>query len=235
MGNKTEIFARSRKTSVLSTKKLTKAQKELLLNGGIGLVDRNFITIVPLDFSVEKISENIIFTSQNSVKIVLDKLGKEVFTSKKIFCVGSKTTALLEKAGLHVLKTTNYGADLALHIQKWHSKEEFLFFCGKKRRPELPDFFKQHGIKLTEVKIYDTIPNPKLMNRNFDGILFFSPSGVKSFCSDNEIEKSTAFCIGKTTAAEARKHTEDIKISTNPTVENLLVQVVKNYRNNDQK
>ncbi|HET8754318.1 MAG TPA: uroporphyrinogen-III synthase, partial [Salinimicrobium sp.] len=193
MGNKAEILTKSKKFSVLSTKKLTSAQKELLLNAGIGLVERNFIRIVPIDFSVEKIPENVIFTSQNTVKFVLEKLGKEKFESKKIFCVGEKTAGLLEKSGLRVTLSANYGKELAMNIQKGHSEEEFLFFCGKKRRPELPDFFKKHKIQFSEIHVYDTKPNPKKLNRKFDGILFYSPSGVKSFCSENEIEESIAF------------------------------------------
>lgn len=216
--------------SVLSTKKLNPAQKELLLNAGIGLVEKNFISIVPIDFSVEKISKNVIFTSQNSVKIVLDKLEKEAFQSKNIFCVGRKTSALLEKSGVQVKLSADYGKDLAMAIQKGHFEEDFLFFCGKKRRPELPDFFKKHEIRLSEIKIYDTKPNPKLIERKFDGILFYSPSGVQSFCSTNKIGESIAFCIGKTTASEARKHSENIEIATKPTVENLIVQVIKHFK-----
>lgn len=215
--------------SVLSTKKLKQNQRELLLNSGIGLIERNFISIVPLNFHIDEIPENIIFTSKNSVKAILDHPSKRKFQKKNIFCVGDKTAEFLKKNGFQIAETANYGKDLALKITKVYAEENFLFICGKKRHDALPDALKKAGVHLTEVEVYDTQPSPKKIDRIFDGVLFFSPSAVKSYCIKNELSGSVAFCIGTTTSAEAKKHTNNIITATTPSVENVIVQVVKYF------
>ncbi|RUA10893.1 MAG: uroporphyrinogen-III synthase, partial [Flavobacteriia bacterium] len=63
-----------------------------------------------------------------------------------------------------------------------------------------------------------------------DGILFFSPRGIQSFLLENTVKNSTLFCIGETTASEAKKHSEKIVIANKPTVENVLVQAIKELK-----
>ena len=71
--------------------------------------------------------------------------------------------------------------------------------------------------------------NLKKFESKFDGILFFSPSGVQSFTEQNRLN-STAFCIGETTASKAKKHTHEIIIASKPSIENVIVKVVKKLK-----
>ncbi len=216
--------------TVLSTKKLKPAQKQLLINAGIGLVERNFIKIDPLDFELIKLPKNVIFTSKNAVKAILQKDEAQLVKEKNIFCVGEKTADFLRKKGFQITETANYGADLAKVIAENYAAEEFVFFCGKKRNPDLPEMLKKASVNLTEVEVYDTVLSPKRYERIFDGVLFFSPSGVKSFCSENELSGSIAFCIGRTTASEAKKNTDKVIIANKPSIENVIVQAVKKLK-----
>jgi uroporphyrinogen-III synthase len=216
--------------TVLSTKKLSPQQKSLLINAGIGVVERNFIKIAPLNFKIENLPENVIFSSKNAVKAILQKEETQLVKQKKIFCVGEKTAAFLSEKGFQVAETANYGADLAKLIIQKYASESFLFFCGKMRNDELPKILKKGAISLTEVEVYDTVLSPKKYERSFDGVLFFSPSGVQSFSSENELSGSIAFCIGKTTASEAKKYTDKVIIANKPSIENVIVQAVKKLK-----
>ena len=217
------------KPSVLSTRKLTSGQRELLLNAGIGLVERDFISIEPLDFSVEELPGNLIFTSRNSVELFDRKFSEGEFRNRNIFCVGEKTAALLKSKGYSVKETEDYGADLARLIAEHYRGEEFQFFCGKMRNPDLPEYLRQHKVNFRETYLYNTRFTPSKIDRIFEGILFFSPSGVQSFCQENSLSESTAFCIGTTTAAEAEKHTRNLVLATKPTIESVIVQVIKRF------
>ena len=217
------------KGSVLSTRKLTRGQRELLLNAGIGLTEKDFISIVPLEFSEEDLPKNLIFTSQNSVAIFDEQFKTEKPLDRNIFCVGEKTAALLSEKGYTVRESADYGAELARMIVDRHKEEEFMFFCGRKRNPDLPETLLQNNISFREKHIYDTVFTPTKIDRIFEGVLFFSPSGVKSYCSENELSESTAFCIGTTTAAEAEKYTSKIVLATKPTIENVIVQVIRHF------
>lgn len=216
--------------SVLSTKKLANNQKELLLNAGISLVEQDFISIAPIPFELKEIPENLIFTSKNAVKAILKHSKVSQLKEKKCFVVGAKTSELLRANGFSVARIVNYGSELAKEIIEFHKTEKFLFFCGKKRNPELPNQLMKHNIRLSEIEVYDTLPSPKKIDRIFDGVLFFSPSSVNSYCSENALSGSIAFCIGDTTASEAKKYTDNVVIAKKQSIENVIVQAVKKLR-----
>ncbi len=213
--------------TVLSTKVLTLAQKELYLNSGLGLVEYDALHIEHMDVSVPLDARNYIFTSKNAVKVFLSQTESADRSNFNMFCVGSKTAHLLEEMGFNVIKIEENASKLAHFIAKNHKNERFLFLCGNQRRPELPELLNKYNVQYDEIEVYKTQLTPKAFNREFDGILFFSPSGVRSFVTKNTINKSVAFCIGETTATEAKKHTNNIIIANTPTVESVLVQAIK--------
>lgn len=213
--------------TVLSTKILTPAQKELFLNSGLGLVEYDALKIDFLNVEIPLDYHNYIFTSKNAVAAFLNQV-KDVDLSKfNTFCVGEKTKALLEQNGLKVIEMAENASELGANIIKKHKNEEFLFLCGNKRRDELPELLTKNNIQFKELEVYRTELNPKAFQRNFDGILFFSPSGIRSYLLENKIGNSTLFCIGDTTATEAQKHSNQIITANKPTVENVLVQAIK--------
>ena len=216
--------------TVLSTRKLTRGQRELLLHAGLGLVEKDFIKVEPLDFAIKDIPENLIFTSKNAVKAILETSNLPELRRKNIFCVGSKTAALLDENGFKVVEIADSGAGLGARIIKNYRKESFLFFCGRSRHPDLSKMLKKEDVHLEEIEVYETKLSPNKIERKFDGILFFSPSAVKSFCSENALFDTIAFCIGETTAAEVKKHTEKYIVAAKPTTENVIVQAVKKLK-----
>lgn len=215
--------------SILSTKKLSVAQKNLLLNASLSLIEYNAITTETIAFKLPKKNiKNVIFTSKNAVNALLGKIKAE-----NCFCVGEKTAALLTENGFHVQEIADYGAHLAPILIEKYSEEEFTFFCGNKRKDDIPNGLAANGIPFEEIQVYKTSLNPTKFKQDFDAILFFSPSGVQSYVSKNSLSNSLAFCIGTTTAAEAKKYTNDIVIANRPTIENVIVQVA-NYFNKDE-
>ena len=53
------------------------------------------------------------------------------------------------------------------------------------------------------------------------GVLFYSPSGIESYLEENNPDR-VAFCIGETTAVEARKYFEKVEVANMPSVDSLL-------------
>ena len=211
---------------ILSTKKLTQSQKELLLNANISFVEANFIKPESLDFECESIIDNGIITSKNAVKSILKKQIK----INNCFCVGDKTEEILIKNGYSIAEKGYQARTLAEKIIKAHSHKSFTFFCGDKRREELPVLLKKYHIALNEIEVYKTELTTKQIEGYFDGILFFSPSAIQSYVLRNEFEDAIVFCIGRTTEAEAKKHTNNIITANKATIENVIVQVVKHFQ-----
>ena len=210
---------------ILSTKKLEESQKELLLNADISFVEADFIKPEPIEFNCPPHINNAVFTSKNAVKTVI----KKSVQIDNCFCVGDKTEALLEKNGFTVLEKAYQAKALAEKIIKNHADKDFIFFCGDKRREELPEFLKKYNINLQEIEVYKTELNSRQIEGNFDGVMFFSPSAIQSFVLRNEFDNMTAFCIGKTTQAEAKKYTNNIITANKASIENVIVQVIKYY------
>jgi hydroxymethylbilane synthase len=85
--------------------------------------------------------------------------------------------------------------------------KEVVFFCGDKRRDELPEKLRHQGIQVEEVIVYNTTETPRIITKNYDGVLFYSPSAVRSFFSLNNLPATTTcYAIGETTAAEIKKY-----------------------------
>ena len=216
---------------ILSTKKLEVNQKQFLLKANISLVEADFISVHHKKISIAAANENLIFTSQNAVLSLIENLKStetlESLKKKNVFCVGMKTKGLLEENGFNVIAYTGYAEDLAEIITLIYGKEKFTFFSGNLRRDTLPQALSKTGVVFNEIQVYDTILTPQKITGNFDGILFFSPSGIESYLKNNKISKETCFCIGTTTAEALEKATNNIIIANQPTVENVIIQCIK--------
>ncbi|MEH6679679.1 MAG: uroporphyrinogen-III synthase [Sediminicola sp.] len=216
--------------TVLSTKILTLPQRSLLTNANVGLVEYDAIQVSMMDFDLEKGALDIILSSKNAVNAFLDKLAHPKTQKRsdyRIYCVGEKTRAMLEKQHLEVVESGDKASELAKKLVDKHSNRNFLFLCGDKRRDELPTILKQHSVAFKELQVYKTRLCPKKFDRKFNGVLFFSPSAVVSHASLNTLAFTTAFCIGDTTGAVAREYTGSVIVANRPSIENVLVQVIK--------
>ena len=214
---------------ILSTKKLAKSLKKKLSAASISCVEKNFIKTSSLTFEKPILNDYLIFTSKKAVKSVLKSKNKAVF-SKPCFCVGEKTKKKLLKNKFEVIECTDYAADLIKIIDKKHKTNTFTFFCGNIRRNTIPDYLQQNEIKYNEITAYTTTLKPRLIKKNYEAVLFYSPSGVNSFLEHNSIEDKICFCIGTTTADALENKTDKIVLASQPTIENVITAVLNYYQ-----
>ncbi|MEL6304350.1 MAG: uroporphyrinogen-III synthase, partial [Bacteroidota bacterium] len=149
------------------------------------------------------------------------------------YCVGDKTRAFLKEEGLNVMETAQNALELAGKIVQNYNTHRFVYISGNLRRNELPELLSQYNVWYQEIVGYETLLKSKQFSQAFDGVLFFSPSGIRSYLESNPNPKSPAFCIGETTAEAAKPHFETIIIANRPTTENVLVQTIKFFNQND--
>jgi len=213
---------------VLSTKKLLPNQRELLLNAGLHFVEYNAISIAPVVFDIPNPVTHAIVTSQQAARQLLSN--PESHTIEKFFCVGEKTAALFIENGLQIIKTAENGAALGHFITENYSEAFFHYFCGNMRRDELPDLLKSAHINFTEIIVYETSLNSKVIPGSFDGILFYSPSGVDAFAKANTLSNTIAFCIGETTASQAKKYTKQVVVANSTRIESVIAKAAKTLK-----
>ena len=219
---------------IASTKILSSNQRQELLNTNFEVYEADFIRTTSIDFDFNTINDNLIFTSQNAAQSVLlhskheDLIPK--LREKNVFCVGIKTKALLEENGFNVVVYVDYASDLAEIITLIYSNESYTFFSGNLRKETIPKALKEANIQLNEIQVYETTLTPHKLEVPVEGLLFFSPSGVESYLSENKIKKEVCFCIGETTAEALATVTKNIRIAENPSVEDLILEVIEEFK-----
>lgn len=218
------------KICILSTKKLQSNQKNFLLNAGFSLIEADFIKIFILPFQLKNTPTLLLFTSQNAVESVLKNEKAEILKTIPAICVGIKTKQLLEKNGFRVLAMEEYAQRLAPIIQKDFSKEHIAFFAGNLRRNVLPDAMNQANIIFDEYLVYQNEESSLKIKAKTDGILFYSPSGIKSYLKQNTITTQTCFCIGTTTADALINITKNVVIANQQTIEELIKLICLTFK-----
>ena len=217
--------------NILSTKKLFETQKQLLAEADFMLIEEDFIQTKTIDFELEKVNQNLIFTSQNAVQSILQHPKCDDLKNKNVFSVGMKTKELLSENGFNVIVYTGYSSDLAEIISLIYNKESFTFFSGNLRKDVMPNNLKENQITFNEIQVYETDLTPKKISKKLEAILFFSPSGVESYLKLNTIKEEICFCIGETTAeALENKKNKNSIIADKPSVENVIAKVIEYYK-----
>ena len=178
----------------------------------------------------------VIFTSKNAVEAVGNLLGA-ASANWNIFCLKLKTAELVKKYYPSALiKGTAHNAEaLGALIVKENISEKLYFFCGNMRRQELPLALKNAKIEIEEIVVYNTRVLERAIEKKYDGIMFYSPSGVESFFAANRLtEEIVVFVIGEITAAAASGRCNNKIIVANVSSKQALIQTSIDYFKNKQ-
>lgn len=130
----------------------------------------------------------IIMTSRNAVDHFFRIAGEMRVTvpeTMKYFCISESTAFYLQKYVLYRKRKIFYGKQTILDlidVIKKHKTEKFLLPCTDIHKQEIPDTLEEHGIEFKKAVIYKTVASDlsDLANVNYDVLVFFSPSGIKS-------------------------------------------------------
>lgn len=202
----------------------------------LGLAGKN-ISVQGLDFIATQLlpippeavrTDSMIITSQATVRSLLASFPRLNLRFKNIYCVGKKTQQMVEDRFGRVLYTAPNAHALAVYLCNNMSGRAITYFCGNLRRDDLPKMLRANHIKVTEIPAYETKYTGRKIDSEFSGVMFYSPSGVRSYVQANPADK-IAFCIGATTAHEAQTYFKDVKMAARPTIEDVLDLVNKHY------
>lgn len=188
------------------------------------------IKITPISVPVFDLKNySIIFTSKNGVASFFHNrfLPNENFTTKnynKIYCVGEKTKKELRKNGFGTFKVLKNAETLSQFIIEHCYDEKFIHFCGNLALDVLDKELPLQNIHYKKVTVYNTEELNPIVNEKYNAIVFFSPSGVRSFVKNNSLGDMKIFSIGETTSREIRKYTQN---SIHTSKDNTLISVLE--------
>jgi uroporphyrinogen-III synthase len=240
--------------SILSTKSLRAGARDLAQSMGWILREEDFIETSGIPGLLPEMNPNtlVIFTSENGVKYLVhgvkdlslhrqDIPGKSFSPGHldlwRIACLAGKTkeSVLMYFREEQVIGTAGNAKELAAAIIADGHFKEAVFFCALEHRPELPAALRQASVRVTEIPVYKTTAQPKAINTPYDGVLFFSPSGVESFFQLNHLPKgAVCFAIGETTAGAIKDYTDERIIVSDTPAQADLLRCVQFYYDNQQ-
>lgn len=227
------------KIHILSTRELDEAVVAKAAGANINIHSAAFIHTEPLlskeltkrlqELSTQFI--NAVFTSVNAVTAVAEQIKKPA--DWKIWCTGGKTKEFVISAfgEESIVAFSKNASGLAERIIASEQVVKVTFFCGDQRLNDLPEKLKSNNIETEEVIVYTSVQTPRFIEKNYDGILFFSPSAVHSFFSMNTVSTDVVlFSIGHSTTTAIESYcTNRIITSEWPGTETLLELVVDWY------
>lgn len=224
------IKSSDRKATVFSTKKLTEDQR-LLFHEKVVVESADFIKISlnrihPRFFKKE--IQNVVITSKNAVESLITNYSAIELQFKNIYCVGRRTKKLVETKIGKVAHFENSAEKLANYLVEYMEGTEVTYFCSDLRLDDLPTILEKNNIKVTEVEAYQTKYDAVKLPESIEAVMFYSPSTVQSFIKQNEAHV-IAFCIGETTAKEAKKYFSDVRTAKVPTVESVIELINEHY------
>ncbi|HOZ85452.1 MAG TPA: uroporphyrinogen-III synthase [Niabella sp.] len=220
------------KKKILSTRALdqeviSKARVQGIWIDCIPFIDIRYKSEKDIAGQFKDISESdiFIFTSQHAVKAAYELIKN---LSNSSYCISGVTRQEVQQTRLKILANADYASDLVLLMER-NSDLQYILFCGDKRLPTIPDFFIAQKLHLQEVVCYENIASPQRVTEQYDGVMFYSPSGVESYFSVNEINKNQHYyCIGNTTAKAIAKYiNQNIIIGERPTIQAMMDKIME--------
>ncbi len=222
---------------ILSTRPINELLVAEALSKNIEIDTLSFIETTPIETvevqqEIELASNQIatvVFTSMNAVDAVTEMLDGFI-PEWTIYCMGYATKELVKNYfGEHAIAgTADNASELAEEIIENEEPDEVIFFCGNKRRDELPGKLKKQRIEVNEIVVYQTENTQHKISKIYDGILFFSPSAVESFFAVNKLpEYTVVFAIGQTTKETVSRFCKNrIVVSKLPGKDQLVEQAI---------
>ncbi|MEM7161117.1 MAG: uroporphyrinogen-III synthase [Bacteroidota bacterium] len=171
-------------------------------------------------------NEPLIFTSSNALKQVRPYFRK---MDRSVYCVGQTAYKELSNVYSEVI-SANSAKELVEKIDLNHVSS-LTQFVGNLSLKVIEEFAEQKGLSYRKEQVYETqLINPIVDGLDaIDALLFFSPSGVRSFLEHNELPNCLIGAMGKTTAKEIPR--ENVIIPEQANTYELLKVIRTKYDN----
>ena len=182
----------------------------------------------------------VIFTSRQAVDHffrIAKELRIEVSEEMKYFCMSESTAYYLQNYVQYRKRRIFHGErtfmDLMTVINK-HADDNYLFPCSETHKQDLPDALTKEGIEFKKAVIYKTVACDlsKVPVSDYDMLVFFSPSGLKSLIKnypDYQQGEQIIATFGKTTTSTAKELGLDVSIAAPTPKAPSMSMAIENY------
>lgn len=231
------------KIKILSTKILNpELIKEVRQDGYeitcMPFIDIQLVSNQDLKSELKKIIETkpkaLVFTSVNAVNSWIENVGKKAGSGTTIFCISGKTrdacSKLKEVENIYHKINSDKLAETIIQLKG--SLKNVYYITGNLHLKTIPNKLKEAGMICNKVYVYHNNPLNTQVDFIPDAVLFFSPSAVESYFSQNKMYNHTQyFAIGKTTANAIKNATYRSPILPDfPSQEEMIKKLYEHYQ-----
>lgn len=188
----------------------------------------------------------VIFTSRTAIDHFFrlsEELRLSIPDTMKYFCISEATALYLQKYIVYRKRKIFYGdgkfSDLMTTIKK-HKEEKFLVPLSDIHKEEIPKKLEQARIKYTKAIMYRTIcaDLSDLSDVNYDMLVFYSPSGIKSLLEnfpDFEQNNTQIATFGPKTAKAVKDAGLKVNVKAPTKDAPSMTMAIDQFINNSQK
>ena len=182
----------------------------------------------------------IIFTSRNSVdhffRLAKD-LRAEIPDSMKYFCISESTAFYLQKYVQYRKRKIFHGKqsfEQLMELIKKHKDEKYLLPCSDIHKASMTNMMEENEIDFQKAVFYKTLASDlsHLDIKEYDMLIFFSPSGVKSLMKNFPEFKQNSTLIaafGPTTAKAINEAGLELNISAPTKTAPSMTMAIEQY------
>jgi len=206
------------------------------------------------DFRQEKVDLGVhtavLFTSKTAIDHyfrIAEETRTNIPDTMKYFCVSEATAYYLQKYIVYRKRKIFYGngkiTDL-MDIMNKHKDEKFLLPLSAAHKEEIPELLKMHDFQFSKAILYRTECSDlsDLADVNYDILVFYSPSGIKSLFQnfpDFKQNDTKIASFGSKTAKAAEEAGLRLDITAPqpqaPSMTMALENFIKDYNKNNGK
>lgn len=160
----------------------------------------------------------VIFTSRHAIDHyfrICEEMKIKVSQDCKYFCINERVALYLQKFILYRKRKVFFGPDGTVKgllgvMNRYKNNEKFLVPCSNISKEDIPKWLKTNKCNFNKAILYQTVYNDvkEVLENDYDMIVFFSPSGVKSLLENmpdfNQNGTSIA-AFGPTTSKEVEE------------------------------
>ena len=193
----------------------------------IEIVYHSFLSFSPIELKKFPTSEVLFFSSKRAVDYFLKQT--KISENTAVACIGESTKIHLNSKGIPVdFVGENAGQPevISQELAAWLGDRTITVVLAKESKKSI--LTQLNSSKISCCIVYETIINSKIIEQQFDCIVFTSPSNAEGFLKENTISETTkVIAWGETTKHYLMKNKLTVWNTLKSASEEELIEIVK--------
>ena len=197
------------------------------ISQNIAICYHSFLTFKQVNISETTTSDVLFFSSKRAVDYFLQQT--KISENTTVACIGESTKIHLQSKGIPVHfvgKNAGQPEVISQELAAWLGHRTITVVLAKESKKSI--ITQLNSSKSSCCIVYETIINSKIIEQQFDCIVFTSPSNAEGFLKENTISETTkVIAWGETTKRCLMEHQLEVWRTLKSASEEELIEIVK--------